>query len=148
MARDRGRPLRDNIDEQPVRDKFEEVTDKIPEGPMGKVGGGNIIGGAGFVAVESTKPLWQFIPGIKQPGYKVTAHGTKSLGDGKERHVLTVAALSEDVAEFAAEYTAAPSNINYLSSDIELVEIKEITERPTYSTYQATVDVNQEVGDQ
>lgn len=141
MSRDRGESFRKKIEDQPVRDNFEEVTNKIPEGPMGKIGGGNLLGAAGFVAVESTKPIWQFIPGIKQPGYKVTAHGTKDLGDGTERHILTVVALSEDVAEFAAEYTAAASNIDYVRSKIGTVNIEEITERATYSTYQVTVDV-------
>jgi len=133
--------IRERLEDQPVRDRFEEVTSKIPEGPMGKVGGGNLVGAAGFVAVESTKPVWQFVPGIKQPGYKVTAHGTKELGSGEERHVLTVTAISEDVATFAAQYTAAPSNIDYIRSRTTVVDIREITERATYSTYKITVDV-------
>lgn len=142
MPNDRAEKFRKKIEEQPVRNKFEEVTDEIPEGPMGKVGGGNLLGAGGFLAVETTRPFIEFIPGVKQPGYKVTAHGTKDIGDGIERHVITVAAISEDVAEFVAEYTAAASNIDYLRSDIETVEIKDITERGTYSTYQFTVDVN------
>lgn len=140
MADDK--PLRKAIEDQPVRDRFEEVTEKIPEGPMGKVGGGNLIGGAGYIAVESTKPIWQFVPGIRQPGYRVTAHGTKDLGNGLERHALTVTALSRNVAEFAAAYAAAPSNIDYLRSRVDIVDIEEITERGTYSTYRVTVDVD------
>ena len=139
---DRKRPVRDKMDEQPVRDKFEEVTRDIPEGPLGKVGGGNLIGAAGFVAVESTNPVWEFVPGLKQPGYKVTAHGTKRMGEDKERHIITVVAISEEVARFAAKYYSAPSNIDYISSDVELKEVNELTERKVYSTYEIVVDVD------
>lgn len=132
-------------EDQPVRDKFEEVTNRIPEGPMGKVGGGNLIGAGGYVAVESTRPVWQFLPGIKQPGYKINAHGTKLISEGKERHILTIVAISENVAEFAAEYTAAPSNIDYLRSEVKTVSIKEVVERGTYSTYEILVDVTTDV---
>lgn len=138
---DRARRL---AEDQPVRDRFEEVTDKIPEGPMGKVGGGNLLGAGGFLAVESTRPFIEFIPGVKQPGYHITAHGTKRLEDGTERHVLTVTAVTQVIAEFAAEYTAAPSNIDYLRSEIKTVDVEELTERGTYSTYQMTVDVDTE----
>lgn len=137
-------PIRDRLEDQPVRDRFSERVEQIPEGPLGKAGGGNLLGAAGFAAVESTKPVWQFVPGIKQPGYKIFAHGTKYLGDGVERHQLTVAAVSKEVAEFAAEYTAAPSNIDYLRSKVDTVSINEITERATYSTYKIVVDLESE----
>lgn len=133
--------LRKLAEDQPVRDKFEEVTEEIPEGPMGKVGGGNLFGAGGYFAVEATKPVWQFVPGIRQPGYAITAHGTKVIGDGIERHVLTVTALSRNVARFAAEYTAAPSNIDYLRSEVKTVKIEELVERGTYSTYRVTTDI-------
>lgn len=135
------------LEEQPVRDKFEEVTEKIPEGPMGKVGGGNLVGAGGYVAVEATKPIWQFVPGVRQPGYKIDAHGTKKIGPGHERHILTVTALSQNVAEFAAQYTAAPSNVDYVRSETPIKNTKELTERGTYSTYRVTVDVITEGAD-
>jgi len=134
-------PLRRRIEDQPIRDRLSDATDKIPEGPLSKLGGGNLIGAGCFAAVEASKPVWQFVPGVKQPGYKVTAHGTKYMGGGRERHKLTLAAIREDVAEFAAEYTATPSNIDYIRADIELVELDEIVERGTYSTYDIVVDV-------
>lgn len=138
---DGDKPIREKVNDQPVRDRFESVTREIPEGPMGKVGGGNLLGAAGFVAVESTKPVWQFVPGLKQPGYKITAHGTKEIGEGDERHILTVVAISEEVARFAAKYTASPSNIDYLSSKITVKEINELTERAGYTTFEFVVDV-------
>lgn len=129
------------IEERPAREKFEEVTEKIPDGPMGKVGGGDLLGAAGYVAVESTKPVWQFIPGIRQPGYQVTAHGTKKIEQEVERHVLTVNAISKNIGQFAAQYVASPSNIDFVRSEVKLVDTEELTQRGTYSTYQMTVDV-------
>lgn len=123
---------------RPVRDRFEETTDKIPTGPFGTVGDGNIVGAAGFLAVESSRPVIEFIPGIKQPGYKVTAHSTRRVADGEE-HVIGVAAVSENVARWAAQYTASPGNVNFLVSDKEIKRVKEVTERRGYSSYRITV---------
>lgn len=131
----------DDLSETPVRDRFQEVTEKIPEGPMGKVGGGNLIGAAGYTAVSATRPILDFIPGIRQPGFTVTAHGTKQIGPNHTRHIIVISALSEKVAEFVAEYNAAPSNIDYLRSEIRLVELKELQRQRTYTIYQMTVDV-------
>lgn len=124
---------------QPLRERFENLTDRIPQGPAGKVGGGNLIGASGFVAVEATKPLWTFVPGIKQPGYKLISHSGEYIGDNMERHKVTVAALSEDVAEFVAEYVSSPGNIDYLRAKTISVEVDEIIERSTYDTYKITV---------
>lgn len=121
-----------------VRDAVENTADKIPSGPMGNVGKGDVIGAAGFFAVESTKPVWQFIPGIKQPGYKIVSHGAKRVEEGEE-HVVGVTAISEDVAEWAAQYVAAPSNISFVVSDKEVTDVKETTQRRGYSTYHVTV---------
>lgn len=132
------------IQDQPVRDRFEEVTEGIPEGPMGKVGGGSILGAVGYLGVEFTKPIWTFVPGVKQPGYKITAHGTKDLSGANERHILTVVAISEQVARFAAKYTAAPSNLDFVIDDVDVVSVDEISERTVYSTYHMYVDVTKE----
>ena len=135
------RPLRERIEDRPIRDRLASSTDKIPEGPLGKLGGGNLLGAGGFVAVEATRPVWQFIPGVKQPGYKIISHGSKYIGNGVEQHSIKVAAVSEDVAEFAAEYVAAPSNVDYLRSDIENTQVEVETERGSYSTFTITVDL-------
>lgn len=126
------------FESRPVRDALEDATDRIPSGPLGSVGGGDVIGAAGFTAVEATKPVWEFIPGVKQPGYKVTAHSTRRVQDGEE-HTLNVAAVSRDVAKWAAQYSSSPSNINFVASSKEVIEIEEVTERRGYSTYRIVV---------
>lgn len=129
---------------RPIRDRLEkEGTGRVPSGPLGKVGEGDIIGAGGFLAVEATRPFFTFIPGIKQPGYAVTAHSTESTQDG-EVHRLTVTAISEDVAEFVAQYFASPGNLNFIVSDIELEETDRITTRAGYSTYNITVRLVEE----
>jgi len=125
---------------RPLRDKAEEAFDKIPSGPLGKVGEGDLAGAGGFLAVESTRPVIDFIPGVKQPGYSISAHGTENM-NGKTRHTLTVNAFSKDVAEFAAQYAATPSNIDFLTADTQIVDVEPVEERGTYSTWRITVDV-------
>lgn len=129
---------------RPLRDTFEtNVTDKIPSGPLGKIGEGDVIGAGGFIAVEATRPFFTFVPGLKQPGYHVTSHTTDTTDDG-EVHTVTVTAISEDVAEFVAQYTASPSNVNFLVSNIELLSTEVVTERSTYSTYRMEVLLEEE----
>lgn len=130
----------DNI--RPLRDRFESITDRLPSGPFGKIGEGDLVGLGGFIAVEATRPIIQFIPGIKQPGYHVNAHNTDRM-DGFERHTLTIQALSEDVAEFVAGYTATPSNIDFATTEVRLVDTEIVTERQTYSTYRIKVDIDE-----
>jgi len=141
------KPIRERIEDRPIRDEFASATDRIPEGPLGKVGGGNLLGAGGFAAVEATRPVWQFIPGVKQPGYKIISHGSEYVGNGVERHSIKVAAVSEDIAEFAAEYVSAPSNIDYLRSDIENTQVEVETKRGSYSTFNITVDLVTEGAD-
>lgn len=128
----------ERLKERGVRDKIENATEKIPSGPLGNAGQGDLIGAAGFFAVESTKPVWEFIPGVKQPGYKITGHGTRRAADGEE-HILDIAAVSEDVAEWAAKYAAAPSNATFLAASKEIVNVQRITERRGYTTFRVTV---------
>lgn len=127
-----------DLNKRPVRDRFEEATDRIPSGPLGATGGGDLVGAAGWLAVESTRPVIQFIPGIKQPGYKVTAHSTRRVTDGEE-HTLNVAAISENVAKWVAQYTSSPSNVNFAASEKDIISIDIVTERPAYTTYQIVV---------
>ena len=133
--------LKRTTEEAPVRRKFEEVTTEIPTGPMGKVGGGNVIGAAGYLAASSLTPFWQFLPGIKQPGYRVTAHGTRRISNTENRHVLTVVAISGNVARFAAQYTAAPSNLDFLASEVQVVDVEKLSDKTVYNTWQVTVDI-------
>lgn len=123
---------------RPIRDRFEEATEKIPSGPLGSIGGGDLVGAAGFLAVESTRPVADFIPGVKQPGYKITAHSTRRVESGEE-HTLNVAAISENVAKWAAQYGSSPSNVNFIASDKEILEVEEVTRRRGYSTYRIVV---------
>lgn len=128
---------------RPLRDRIEESADKIPRGPFGIAGKGDAVGAAGFVLREVLASPFQFVPGMKTPGYTITGHGTERL-DGIERHRIFVTALSEDVAEFAARYTSAPSNLDFLAEDYRVEEVETVTERPSYSTFIITVDIRVE----
>lgn len=123
---------------RPLRDRLEGATDKVPSGPLGNVGEGDVLGAAGFFAVESTRPVIELIPGVKQPGYKITGHGTRRTSEGEE-HTVNVAAISRDVAEWAAQYASSPSNVNFVVSEKEIKDVEVVTKRAGYSTYRITV---------
>jgi len=123
---------------RPLRSVAEEFTEKIPSGPLGSVGEGDVLGAGGFLAVEAARPLFQFLPGIKTPGYGIDSHSTRNVPNGEE-HEFVITALSEDVAEFVSQYESAPSNLNYITNDKEIVDFEKITTRRAYTTYRITV---------
>lgn len=126
---------------RPVRESIEERLDQIPSGPLGKVGNGDAVGIAAFVAIRTGQIATLPIPGVKQPGFSVVSHGVQDMGEF-ERHSIRLNAASKDVAEFVAEYwVAAPSNIDWATSEVEVVSIEPVTERVTYTTWDVEVDV-------
>lgn len=123
------------------REKFENATDKIPDGPLGRAGDGKVTGAVGYYAISTGQVAVLPVPGIRQPGYNVISHGSEVF-ENHVRHTVRIEAASKHVAEFASEYAvAAPSNIDYVTSEMETVSIEQIKERPTFSTWEVVVDV-------
>jgi len=127
---------------RPGRDAFEDITDRVPSGPLGAVGQGNIIGGLGYIAIESGEIIALPIPGLDRPGFKFVSHGMEQKDEGKQVHTIVIHAISRDVAEFACQYKAAPSNFDYVrgKTNIQKVEVKDGDS--FYSTYRMTVVVD------
>lgn len=124
-----------------LRDRFEKNIDKVPKGPLNKAGDGQLVGLAGYAAISTGQTAVLPIPGVRQPGYNVISHGAEVFSK-YVRHTVRINAASKNIAEFAAKYdVSAPSNIDYLSSEIETVSIDEIKSRPTFSTWEVVVDV-------
>lgn len=130
------------VEQREIRKRFEDATDKVPSGPLGKVGNGEVIGAGGFLAAESLRPVAEFIPGVKQPGYSIVSHGMERK-DGFSEHKLIVTAVSQNVARFVAEYASAPSNIDYVTAETEIVNVEMVEQRRTYSAWEFTVHVDE-----
>lgn len=126
---------------KPLRDAVEGALDKIPRGPLGKIGEGNIAGFGGYFAIKTGQLAVLPVPGVRQPGFHAISHGVRSKEEFEE-HVIRINAASRKVAEVACEYEiASPSNIDFVTSEVESVEVKELKSRPTYSTWEFTVHV-------
>lgn len=126
---------------RPVRDRVEKGLDKIPDGPLDNLGGGTLAGVAGYYAISTGQTAVLPIPGIRQPGYNVISHGAEVMDDF-ERHTIKINAASKNVAEFASVYeVASPSNIDFLTSETEVISSEEIKSRNTVSTWEIVVDV-------
>lgn len=119
---------------KPIRDRIRGITDSIPSGPKGKAGEGDLLGAGGYLAVETIRAGTQFIPGIQQPGYKIYSHSVESEGK-HEIHSFEIAAISQDVAEFVAQYFSSPSNVNFLLADVEILNVEINTSRRTYDRF-------------
>lgn len=126
---------------KPFRNAAEGLLDKIPRGPLGKIGEGNVAGFGGYFAIKTGQLAVVPIPGVRQPGFHAISHGVQAKDD-YELHIIRINAASRKVAEVACEYEiASPSNIDFVTSEVEAVDVKEIKSRPTYSTYEFTVEV-------
>jgi len=126
---------------KPLRDAVEGALDKIPRGPLGKIGEGNIAGFGGYFAIKTGQLAVLPVPGVRQPGFHAISHGVQPR-DEFEEHVIRINAASRKVAEVACEYEiASPSNIDFVTSEVEAVEVKELKSRPTYSTWEFRVEV-------
>ena len=126
---------------KPVRDKGSDMLDKIPDGPLDNLGSGTAIGAAGYYAISVGQTAVIPIPGVRQPGYHVISHGSEAKKNF-ERHTIKINAASQKVAEFASKYdVAAPSNVDFVTSETELVSVEEVKSRPTFSTWEVVVDV-------
>lgn len=133
--------IQDKDMSRPLRDKVEGMLDQIPNGPLDNFGEGSAAGALGYLAISTGQTAVIPIPGVRQPGYHVISHGVETRGEF-ERHTVNMSAASKDVAEFAAKYeVASPSNIDFITSETEIVSIEETKERPTLSTWQIVVDV-------
>lgn len=127
---------------RPVRDRIEKRVNGFEGGPLGVMGGGDVAGAGGYLAVESVRTLVDLIPGLRKPGYTVNGHSTRFI-EGGERHTFLITAASREVAEFVAQYYSAASNIEFVRSDTEIVSTEVRAERKTYSTYEIVVDVTE-----
>lgn len=137
--------IENQVDEEdsarPIREATEEATDNIPEGPGGIVGEGNTIGFAGLFLVRTGQLAVLPVPGVRQPGFNVISHGSEAF-DEFVRHTVRVNAASRHVAQTAAEYlVAAPSNIDYVTAEMDTVSIEEVKQRSSFSTWEIVVDV-------
>lgn len=123
---------------RPLRNALENTTTKIPEGPLGFVGGGSGIGFVGFIGTEITKA---FVPGSElDPGFEVLNHQIKRSGQ-TERHKFEINAYNQNIARMAARVRAAPSNVDFITQRTEIINVNEKRSRTTASTWSITVQV-------
>ena len=132
------------MSERPLRDAVEDLTEEIPEGPLGAVGRGNIAGAAGFIAVESGEVIAIPIPGVDRPGFQFVSHGMEQTDESTQEHNIVVHAISKDVAEFATQYKAAPSNLDFLRGRTVIQSIELLDEDRFYNTYDVTVRIDRD----
>jgi hypothetical protein len=126
---------------RPFRNTLDRTLDEFPSGPLGKGGDGFAAGLVGYVLIRSGQLAVLPIPGVKQPGYGVISHGVERM-DNFERHTVRISAAVKQIAKVAAEYeVSSPSNIDYLTGEVEVVDDTLITERSTFSTWEFVVDV-------
>lgn len=125
---------------RPLRTTVEKTTEKIPRGPWGVAGKGNITGAIGFSLVEIAGI---FIPGSElDPGFNIESQSVER-SNGQTVHTFVINAASKNVARFAAKFESAPSNIDFATMDTDVISVEPITERSTFSTYRVIVEVSE-----
>lgn len=134
--------IRQSLEERPVRSLLEDTTSRVPSGPLGAFGEGNVIGFIGFLAVESGEIITVPIPGVQRPGFKKVSHGVETIQPGVQEHTIRMHAVSEDVGEFVSQYESAPSNYDFVFGNTEVVDITKLDTDVGYTTYEFVVRVD------
>lgn len=121
---------------RPVRNTVENTLDKVPVGPLGFAGEGNLVGGATFFTVSAINGI-NPIDGLNV-GFNTEASSVEKV-DGAKVHTFFINAWSEDTARFAAKMQAAPSLIDLGIRETEIISVEEDTPRRTASTWRVMV---------
>lgn len=126
---------------RPLREASESITSQIPDGPLGIVGKGNVLGGLRYFQVSTINGILP-LDGIRV-GFQVESHSVDRSGDG-EVHEYVIHAASKNVVRFLADYKSAPSNVNFFTREKKSVEIEKIKERRWMTTWRARVEIEQD----
>jgi hypothetical protein len=120
------------MSKRPIRDASERTTDKIPSGPLGYGGNGNLLGGAGYFAVATLNGIIP-IQGVNI-GYNVESHEVRRRGNS-ETHTFVINAMNKNIAQFVAKFQSTPSNLDLPAREIEITDITKLKERRTATTW-------------
>lgn len=125
------------MSKRPIRDAIENTTDKIPSGPLGYGGNGNLIGGAGYFTIATLNGIVP-ISGVNV-GFSVEGHDVERRGD-TEKHTFVINAMNRDIAQFVAKFQSTPSNLDIVAREIEITDVTKIKERRTSTTWRIVTE--------
>lgn len=124
--------------ERPVRQTFENVTEKVPKGPAGFVGQGNMAGAVTYFAVSLVNGI-NPIDGVNI-GFNVESHSVERK-DGKQIHRFLVNSSGKNVARFTSKFNSPPSTADFFLRDIDVKEVNKKEERSTLTTWEVVVEL-------
>lgn len=122
-----------------LRRAFENGLDKVPSGPLGIVGGGNVVGAVSMTTAEIAGTV---VPGSEfDPGFRIKSHNVRRQR-GEERHTLEVDSFIKPTARFVSKWRAAPSGLDFFIQDVEVESVEKVRERGTSTTWkvEAVID--------
>lgn len=123
------------MSQRPLRGLLEKATDSIPQGPLGVLGSGNAIGGAGYFTVSAINGIVP-VDGL-DVGYEVKSRETE-LEDGIEEHTFLIYSASKDVARFVAKYQTSPTNINFIREKPEVTSVEKVQDDIFFPLWRVT----------
>jgi len=123
---------------RPVRDFLENNVDKIPRGPLGYAGKGNVTGAVTYFVTSTINGI-NPVSGVNL-GFKVVTH-TIDRHDSYEMHTITVDSWAKETARFTSKFEAPPSTVDYFRQKITIESLKPLTKRRTSTTWRAKVKV-------
>lgn len=126
------------MSKRPVRETTTKLSNKIPKGPLGFLGRGNAIGAVGFFTVSAINGVVP-IDGM-EIGFDVETHNIDRRGNVEE-HTFLVHSVSENVARFIGKYKSTPTNLNFVTDEVEVVLVEEISPRRGFSLWRVKTEV-------
>ena len=121
-----------------IRKRVDKIADRIPKGPRGVFGDGEIV--AGLVGYIINDVISDYIPGIE---VEAEIAEKRDVVDGMEYDVV-VSGMFECAAKLRSRIEAMPGVINILTDKTEIRKIEKVKNRWIRDTWVITVFVPEE----
>lgn len=124
---------------RPLRNITEDVTKEVPHGPLEAVGDGNAVGAVGYFTVSLINGL-NPIDGF-DVGFDIESHEIKRQGE-KEMHIFKIHSTNRAVARYAGKFKSTPTRLNYITDDVEVMDVEKLKDRRGFSLWEVRTEVD------
>lgn len=126
------------MSKRPLRNFVEKQTDKIPRGPLGIAGKGNLIGLTGYFTVSAANAVVP-LEGV-DIGFSIESHNVSRSGN-IENHDFVIHSTSKDIAEAIARFKSTPTMLNSARDKVEVESVELEEERAAFSRWRVSTVV-------
>lgn len=121
------------MSKRPIRQYVEDQTEKIPNGPLGIAGRGDLIGLTGYFGVSIVNSALSLTGA--DIGFDIESHTVERFQD-REEHTFTIHSMSRDVARATAKFKSTPTFINAARDRVDVIQTREVEQRRAFTVWE------------